>query len=436
MKRLLLLLAFVAASAHAQTITWIKYDPAAIRSDCTAPATLELLVNGTVTGVRLDYAGGGSLNLAPTAPGRWGASVPAAQLLAGYDATDVNHNFVGFVRLLGAGGATLSSFNSFINVVDSRVPAPPIRQIDNAARATPRILNLYRSNLTINDVQSAIQQFYGYYHDDFDFVQVVFALPAWPANRYHAGVRNDVGGIGLAPTNNGAAFGSAAKLKGYTVFPIDTLFDAGESAFSHELGHQWINFLKNPLVASGSPHWPPSTMGRGIMGVSIPGSGAGGSFPYTLILQSEAVALVRSAAETQEFSDLDLYLMGLLPSSAVAPGVVETAGTICDGCFVNAAEIFVRDVIAANGPRTPAWPSAQTSFRVATVVISRDRLLNDEELAVFEYFAARGEATDVLPYTSGLARGTTKPFFLATRRLATVDLRLELPAPRRRPARH
>ena len=176
--------------------------------------------------MRLDYAiGGGSLTLAPTGPGRWGGSVPAAQLLAGYDAGDVNHNFVGFVRLL-SGTTTLSSYNSFINVVDSHVPAPAIRQIDNAARATPRILNLYRSNLTINDVQSAVQQFYAYYHDDFDFVQVVFALPSWPSNRYHFMVRNAVSGIGATPTNNGAAYGSAAKLKGVTVFPIDTLFDA------------------------------------------------------------------------------------------------------------------------------------------------------------------------------------------------------------------
>src|SRR5438067_12845352 len=114
---LLALLALLAPAAHAQTITWVKYDPSAIRSDRTAPATIELLITGTVTGVRLDYAtGGGSLTLAPTGPGRWGGSVPAAQLLAGYDASDVNHNFVGFVRLLGAGGTTLSSFNSFINV--------------------------------------------------------------------------------------------------------------------------------------------------------------------------------------------------------------------------------------------------------------------------------------------------------------------------------
>jgi hypothetical protein len=108
MKRLLFALAFLAPVAHAQTITWIKYDPSAIRSDRTAPATIELVTSGTVSGVRLDYAmGGGSLTLASAGPNRWSGSVPAAQLLAGYDASDVNHNFVGLVRLLGSGGQTL-----------------------------------------------------------------------------------------------------------------------------------------------------------------------------------------------------------------------------------------------------------------------------------------------------------------------------------------
>jgi len=434
MKRLSLILAFIASAARAQSITWIKFDPAAIRTDRTAPATLELLLSGTAAGVRLDYAGGGSVALTQTSPNRWSANVPAAQLLAGYDAGAVNHNFVGFVRILGAGGTTISSYNGFINVVDKNVPAATIRQLDAGARATARILNVYRPNITINDIQVAIQQFYAYYHDDFDFIQVVFVLPAYPANRYHAMVRNDVGGIGAAFINIGATFGSAAKLKGYTVFPIDTLFDAGESAFSHELGHQWINFLKNPSLAAGTPHWPPSTMARGIMGLSIPGSGAGGDFPYKIEMVSSTTAHVTLSTVTQEFSDFDLYLMGFLPASAVAPGIL-IQGSGCSDCVVPASPITINDVTAANGPRIPNSTSSQRSFRVGTVIVSRDRPLNDEEMAVFEYFAARGEASSILPYSSGLAHGTTKPFFVATRGLGSVDLRLELPPPRRRAAK-
>ena len=81
--------------------------------------------------------------------------------------------------------------------------------------------------------------------------------------------------------------------------------------------------------------------------------------------------------------------------------------------------ITINDVIAVNGARVPDTVAAQKFFRIGTVVISRDRLLTDEEMAILEYFAARGEATTTLPFTAGFARGTTKPFYVATRGLAT-----------------
>ena len=97
--------------------------------------------------------------------------------------------------------------------------------------------------------------------------------------------------------------------------------------------------------------------------------------------------------------------------------------------------LTINDVIAANGPRSPDWNSAKKSFRIATVVISRDRQLTDDEMAVLEYFAARGESSVALPYTSGLARGTTKPFSVATRGIGHVDFELEK-KPRTRSVRH
>jgi len=69
------------------------------------------------------------------------------------------------------------------------------------------------------------------------------------------------------------------------------------------------------------------------------------------------------------------------------------------------------------------------------VVISRDRLLTDDEMSIFEYFAARGEGDAAVPFTSGLARGTTKPFSVATRGIGRVDFRLET-TPRHRGVRH
>ena len=418
----------LAAAAHGQSVVWDKWDPMAVRTNRTANVALELQTIGAVSGVRLDYANGGSITLTQTSPNRWSASVPAAKVLDGYAADDVNHNVVGFIRLLGSGGQTLSSLNSIIQVIDDRVPAIAVRNLPSNARATPRILNLFRPGIDIDGVQSAVQE-----HDDFDFVQVVFAEPSYPANRYHFAVRNDVSGIGLAFLNHAPAYGSAGKLQGITVFPVDFFFDTAETAFSHELGHQWVMYLKNAPLAPG-PHWPPSTMARGIMGFNIPGSNVGGDFPYAITPVTATTARTDSSTTTQEFSDFDLYLMGFISPSQVSPGII-VQGTPCGGCVLPSSTFTINDVIATNGPRRPDWNSARKSFRIATVVISRDRLLTDDEMAALEYFATRGESSVALPYTSGLARGTTKPFSVATRGIGHVDFELEK-SPRKRAARH
>ena len=428
-----LLALIVAVAAHAQTVVWYKWDPMAVRTNRTADVPFTMLTSGAVSAARLDYTNGGSITMTQFSPGLWTASVPAAKVLDGYTSANVNHNTVGFVRLLGSSGQTLSSLNSIIQVADDRVPAVTIRNLPSSARATPRILNLYRPGIDPNAVQSAVQQFYGYYHDDYDFVMVVFTEPSYPQNRYHFAVRNDVSGIGQPLFNNSTMYGSAGKLLGITVYPIDDFFDGGETAFSHELGHQWIMFLKNPSLQPG-PHWPPSTMARGIMGFNIPGSSVGGDFPWQVTAVTATTARTTASTTTQEFSDFDLYLMGFIPASQVSPGIV-LQGTACDGCVVPSSPITIGDVIAANGVRAPDWLTSKKAFRIATVVISRDRLLNDDEMAVLEYFAARGESDAVLPFTSGLARGTTKPFSIATRGIGHVDFHLDF-TPRHRPAAH
>src|SRR5262249_3055455 len=272
-------------------------------------------------------------------PGIWTASVPAAKVLDGYASDDVNHNVVGFVRLLGSSGQTLSSLNSIIQVIDDRVPGVAPRNLPSNARATQRILNLYRPGIDVNQVQAAVQLLYGYYHDDYDFVQVLFTEPSYPQNRYHFAVRQDVSGIGQTFFNNSTQYGSAGKLQGITVFPVDFFFDTAETAFSHELGHQWIMFLKNASLQPG-PHWPPSTMAHGIMGFNIPGSSVGGDFPYAITPVTATTARTSDSAVTNEFSDFDLYLMGFIPASQVAPGII-VQGTACSGCVLPSSSITI-----------------------------------------------------------------------------------------------
>jgi hypothetical protein len=182
---------------------------------------------------------------------------------------------------------------------------------------------------------------YDFLGDDFDFINLVYALPRWPQNRSHYGTRNDTLGIGLPVFDNTALYASAGRLSGISRYTLDTMFDLAETSALHELGHQWINFLSPAPLATGSPHWPPSTMARGIMGWSLAGGG-GGTFPYAPAPLGGGMYRLLSAPPTRDFSRLDLYLMGLLPAASVGSFVVLTPASpaaVFPGAVVPGMEI-------------------------------------------------------------------------------------------------
>ena len=126
-------------------------------------------------------------------------------------------------------------------------------------------------------------------------------------------VKNEVDGIGLSRSNNTRVYGSNGRLQGINVFPIDTFFDMADTGAVHETGHQWINFLTLPILRSGSPHWPVSSLARGIMGFNIPGSIVGGNFPFNLVpLPNGDYRLEQTAAAAR------IHRPGSLPDGPVA----------------------------------------------------------------------------------------------------------------------
>ncbi len=432
-----------ASTLQAQAVLSMSRSPVAIRTGSTQPVTLQVTTSGTLTGLRLDLQAGGAITLTQTSAARWEGTVTAAQALFGYDANDVNHNFIGFLRVLGAGGAVTSSYNIFINVLDSNVPAAPVQELANDGRRTARVLNLRRPELALSpetapvtrleDIRRAVREAYKNLPDGFDFVQVAWTLPTYFQNRGHLSTKNSVSGNGSTIRDENALWGSAGKLQGVTVFPVDTFIDFAEPTFSHETAHQWIMFSKHPLLQPAVPHWPPSTMARGIMGVTISGS-VGGAFPWTITQLSATSVRTDQGTSTGVFDDFDLYLMGLLPAESVTPAWV-LQGTACTGCTVPAVRFTINDLINVEGPRIPTAAQSQKAFRLATVVITSDRLLTNDEMAMFEYWVQRGEGTTEVPYTSGLSGGTGRPWALATRGLSTVDFHLTDPVTRRRAVR-
>jgi hypothetical protein len=77
------------------------------------------------------------------------------------------------------------------------------------------------------------------------------------------------------------------------------------------------------------------------------------------------------------FSYLELYLMGVLPASAVPPFFIlrnqRNAGTSPDGNPMVAADkvtITIEDVIAHNGPRVPSFENAPKAYNTAMVAVT------------------------------------------------------------------
>src|SRR6185503_8427888 len=137
-----------------------------------------------------------------------------------------------------------------------------------------------RAQLTAFNAAFWANRFYQTHGDKYDFLSFVHVAGV-RGNRYHAGVRNSVQGIGTTIFNTSANYGSAGRLQGYSVFPISSFYDGAGPGFAHETGHQWINFLSGTPFGGGVPHWPKGNVAINVMGFSLAGGNVGGQFPYT-----------------------------------------------------------------------------------------------------------------------------------------------------------
>ena len=397
-------------------------------SDPSRPhaVVLTLLSDAATDGVQLALTGGTTLSLEKlSATNAYGITLRSEWLLAGYQTGDL-HQVIGFLDFY-AGSQRTVRLNAWINVRDATVPAVTVTPLASDAQATPHVANLRYDNLYFPAPAPAemTRRFYALFPDVFDFLAVVEQVQS-TNNRNYVRVRNRVRGIGLALTNDTENRGSASRLQGTIQFPIDGFFDLGETAAIHEIGHAFMNFLNGTAMASGVPHWPLSSAAYGIMGGSQGPSRQGVSFPYRLVPLGNGDHRTEATDPPTAFNDLELYMMGLAPASEVGAHIVfvDQNQNPATGLLRGPVVPFTIDsLVARPGARDPAYPAAPNSFRVGTIVLSAGRLLTADEMAFFDHMAARGEATTPLPFTSGLVRGTTKPFYVATAqrgRLTTV----------------
>jgi hypothetical protein len=429
----------------APEMVYSAFAPPVIPANAAGPILFEAKVAGSPTRVVLvlNARDGSTSNRALHDDGATGdrargdgiytLSLTAAEVVGLLKPDDVLRAEVGYLEVYD--GTTLASRgNIFADVLTNEVPLLPVTRQAADAQRTDYLVNLVIPGFVTSDdydIFAVTRRFYALFGDDFDFLNVI-SVPAYFRNRFHFGVKSDVRGIGVEAFDETARYGSAGRLLGITVFPIQYLFDGAEPAYQHELGHQWINFLPFAPLNYAIPHWPLSDLANGIMGFAETGYGQGLQFPC-VVNQVPGGATLTQQFEASVFTDLDLYLMGLLPADQVGPHVVFPRGTtsaelfaLCGGrTWLGQLEtVTIQDIVRRAGPRVPDVTHSPHSFRVATVIVSTDGLLSAEAMAFYSYFARRAEATQEMLYHSGFAKGTAKPFALSTRGLGTLDARI------------
>lgn len=298
------------------------------------------------------------------------------------------------------GSTRVTSLGATVNVLKE---SPPVNivAVNATTQLSRNLVNLRLTNAEFfGDAQFATfitKRFYTLFPDDFDLLNIVYEGSLFQ-NRTHSTAQNQIRGIGSGINNGTSSWGSAGKLLGVSRFPIDSFFDVdqgrnGATGFLHETGHQWLSYLPDSMFAGSRPHWPFSDLASGIMGFSDPTNGQGLGLGGDLIPEGPNFRIqTRYSIPTQTFKDLELYLMGMIPSSQVGPHFVLRDQTqiakLSSGLLDGPADTFtIQDVIASNGARVPDSTAAQKTFRMATIYVTIDRLASADEMAYYDHAA-------------------------------------------------
>lgn len=304
-------------------------------------------------------------------------------------------------------------------VAPLNLPVSRIERIDHSVQYASHVVNIVLPGfggdrvggddyaLNLEDVT---EHFYRYFPDIYDSIAVVTAEqhPTAEYGAFHWNARNPIGGLGLEDYDYTDYFGSAGALRSvefYTDADFTTMWTS-----NHEIGHQWSDFWDWEAITGGIDFagWNPS----GHMPLLFPGESLLGAVLRSIrrvgwadgVMDEEgggasSYVIERTPAPSM-YHPTTLYRMGLIGPEEVPEMVIfEDQGQFDDesssapeiGSAVEgvARPVHINDIIAEHGTRTGPVDS---SWRRATVVVSRSALIPAEEMHYWNFFSARHAA--------------------------------------------
>lgn len=442
----LLCLLAMAGSVQAQSPRYVWTTPDVIPFPAPSTLRVEAEIVGTPSRVVFEFDPGDRGAIVPyemrddgTGGDRvagdrvYTVNLPVAPLLAALKPEMANRVFMGFLSVFNGSQTTWRGYQMamvYTPELGQWAVTPRSAIVQHTTHVANVVFPSYFASANEQLPDRITREFYRWFGDDYDFINLVY-LPGQSANRTYSTVKMAIGGIGRTPRDNTVLMGSGGRLLGMVQYPGAAFFDGASIGGSHELGHHWINGLDFGPFAQGISHWPYSTMGAGVMGISIGGrNGAGGVFACQIEATATGFTLRRLSAPAV-FNDFDLYLMGLMPPEEVAPQWVfndQKAAALqpCSGSLPASAmsRVTVQDIVAGAGPRSPSHLQAPRRFRVATVLVTRDGLASAQTMAYFSAMALRAEAREPLSLQEGRLLSTDLPFYAATRGRAVLHTHL------------
>jgi hypothetical protein len=253
--------------------------------------------------------------------------------------------------------------------------------------------------------------------DSYDFIAFVVHnesnAPYW--NSYYEFVHNDVQGINFAPARRRGMSSlrsefRTTRLVGCQVYES---LDLSLRLLLHELGHAWCAYVTvdHAEILNGPHHWSQYLAAQHTCMYSSRRHWVSCDGTDRLRPREASIGL-NLDTDNFAYSELDLYLMGLLDPAEIRKPLA-VMERVDGGCARTIASVTVEDIIEANDPRVPDHETSTKTFRQAFVLVTR----NPDE----------GEryARDVMAGETGVLRTHEENFRRATHRRGTITTRLD-----------
>ena len=271
------------------------------------------------------------------------------------------------------------------------------------------------------DYTIVTKKVYEYFKDDFDFI-FIFAdedvKPDGSPYGTNRSAKRDIDGLGGILYDETATYGSAGRLKSVLYLPLIRYLRSGP--FLHEIAHHWAN--KGFIPSTVASHWGYSSAGGQLGGFDELVDLGNGSYLGKLN-GNEGFGTVANGGNSIPYSNVELYLMGMIPESdleviyvAENPENTEEIGVFTADKITSYTPATL---IGQHGARSPSYANSQKAFKAITVIISTS-FISDErrEMAIsnLENFVKQGEPS--------AEWGNSNNFWMATGGVGSFDVNI------------